>query len=78
MHAHDVPGQSGFGQKRLCLGTQQQDVEHIPRCTARTLKNKATGQQRTDRCAKITPGFTLPKYLQDNAPNHITDLQDIK
>lgn len=43
-----------FGQKLLCIGTWRQDVEQFPRCTARTLKSKTTGQQRTDRCAKIT------------------------
>lgn len=74
-----------FGQKLLCIVTRRQDVEQFPRCTARTVKSKTTGQQRTDWCAKITcytqhvsehkgQGFTLPKYLQDNTLNHITDL----
>lgn len=44
-----------FGQKLLCIVTRRQDVEQFPRCTARTVKSKTTGQQRTDWCAKITP-----------------------
>lgn len=43
-----------FGQKLLCIGARRQDVEQFPRCTARILKSKTTGQQRTDWCTKIT------------------------
>lgn len=43
-----------FGQKLVCKGGLGLDVEQFPRCAVRTLKSKTTGQQRTDRCAKIT------------------------
>lgn len=43
-----------FGRKLVCKGGLGLDVEQFPRCAVRTLKSKTTGQQRTDRYAKIT------------------------